>query len=386
MASGALSFILNKTRDWKYKNVLKNIKFIDDCLYKKIENSENGVFISSSFDGNFQEMIWHRLKIKSEVPQNGLLKLKIFASDYKGIFVKEIDKKINDLDEFFLDKKISINKKIEVFESIKTKEFKNPKDLLLFDVTGRFLWIYLELVSYEKEQIKIEYLKIEFPRVTFADYLPDIYKESFENNLFLYRFVGIFQSMYVDTEDNIDFITLNFDPKIANYDFLQWISNWLSVKDVPIWGKEKLREILKHVVNLYKIKGTKISISLIVEEFVGTKPIIIEHFEIENNQYYNLQSHIINKLFGDNSFVFTVILTEKYVKNSEKYIEILRVINSVKPIDSICNLVVLNDKIYLDYHCYLEINSYIAKNCELVLDENNDLDVLMLKKFSQDSK
>ena len=68
-----------------------------------------------------------------------------------------------------------------------------------------------------------------------------------------------------------------------------------------------------------------------------------------------------------------------HVKDNESYVELLKVINSVKPVDSICNLVVLNDQIYLDNHSYIGINSFITKNEDLTLDrkqrETNNLAV-----------
>ena len=52
-------------------------------------------------------------------------------------------------------------------------------------------------------------------------------------------------------------------------------------------------------------------------------------------------------------------------KDTENYIELLRVINNAKPVDSICNLVILTDQIYLDNHCYIGINSFTLSRIEI---------------------
>ena len=83
---------------------------------------------------------------------------------------------------------------------------------------------------------------------------------------------------------------------------------------------------------------------------------------------YKKQKDVIENLFGDNGYVFTVMVPGVHVKDNESYVELLKVINSVKPVDSICNLVVLNDQIYLDNHSYIGINSFITKNEDLTLD------------------
>ncbi len=117
------------------------------------------------------------------------------------------------------------------------------------------------------------------------------------------------------------------------------------------------------------MKGTKRAIAKIVQEYAGIEPIIVEQFDVKNNMYYDIQKDIVENLFGDNGYIFTVMIPEAYVKDNESYVELLRVINGVKPVDSICNLVVLSDQIYLGHHCYMGINSFITRNEELVLDK-----------------
>ena len=216
--------------------------------------------------------------------------------------------------------------------------------------------------------VVIDSVKIEFPKVTFMDYLPEIYRKNETENSFLTRFLGIFQSIYVDLEDEIDFVALNFDPDRTTKDFLSWIASWLSVKDAAIWGEKRLRKLIKESVKIYKMKGTKRAISRIVEEYTGIEPIIVEQFDVKENMVYKKQKDVIENLFGDNGYVFTVMVPGVHVKDNESYVELLKVINSVKPVDSICNLVVLNDQIYLDNHSYIGINSFITKNEDLTLD------------------
>ncbi len=108
-----------------------------------------------------------------------------------------------------------------------------------------------------------------------------------------------------------------------------------------------------------------------MQEYTGTEPIIVEQFDVKENMYYDKQKEVVENLFGNNGYVFTVMVPEACVKDSENYIELLRVINGVKPVDSICNLVALSDQMYLDNHCYMGINSFITKNEQLVLNKQH---------------
>ena len=382
MASGAKSIVLNREEDWKEKSVLFHISFDNDELVSENKTGENGVYISNCFDSGENETVWHRLRLNVDLPPTGSLKLRLYASDETSVIIPASGGKgmsrVN-INEFISDKSVNINRKVDMFDYIGARLYENPNDVLMFDQVGRYLWVCIEIINYEQEKTIIKSMKIEFPRVSFVDYLPEIYKEGLNTDSFLSRYLGIFQNIYVDLEDRIDVTPTNFAPNTTTKGFLNWMAEWFSIKDAAIWGEKKLRMILRDSVKIYKMKGTKRAISKIVEAYTGIEPIIVEKFDIKENQYYQKHKSLMDELYGDNGFVFTVIISDKYVKSSEEYIELLRVINSVKPIDSICNLVVLNDKIYLDHHCYMGMNSYIAQNQNLVIGEGQqDLNTLMI--------
>ncbi len=381
MASGAKSFLLNRKSDWQYKSVIGNLEIKNDILISEGKNGENGVYISGPFDSLEFETVWHRLRLDIDVPQGAIYKLRIYASDDPKVLVpsrnsRGLDK--IDLNEYIFSDKIDIHRKVDLFDDIGAKCYKNPKDVILYEFKGRYLWFCLEFISYEQKPIKVSSIKIEFPKVTFVDYLPEIYKAPENNSEFLERFLGIFQSIYVDLEDKIDNTPLKYDVDYTTKDFLSWIGDWLSLKNTSVWSEEQLRRLVKEAVKIYKMKGTKRAVSKIVKEYIGIEPIIVEQFDVKENMYYHKQKEVVEKLFGDNGYVFTVMIPQTYIKDTESYIELLRVINEVKPVDSICNLVVLSDQIYLDNHCYVGINSFITNTEDLILNKQQDVNNLVV--------
>lgn len=381
MASGAKSFVINRESDWRSGSIISNVGFNDDVLVSQ-NNGENGVYISEAFDSGQYETIWHRLNINMRIPGGGVVNIRMYASDSEDILIPSSNEKglskVN-MNDFIKDKNTDINRKIDVLDYIGAQKYENTNDLLMFNLKGRYLWLCIEIINYERERVRIDSVKIEFPRVSFVDYLPDIYKENSPPDSFLARYLGIFQSMYVDLEEKIDNTPIQFDTEKTNKDFLNWIADWLSIKNASIWGEKKLRTLIKESVKIYKMKGTKASIAKIVKEYAGIEPIIVEQFDIKDNEYYNKCKKQIENLFGDNGYVFTVILSNDYISDTQEYIELLKVIRSVAPIDSICNLVVLTNKIYLDHHCYVGMNSYISQNHEMIIGEKSkDTTTLML--------
>lgn len=372
MASGAISFVLNRKSDWFDGSITKNLEFKDESLVLNNKNGENGIYISKAFDSMQDETVWHRMRLNISAPSSAIYRLKIYASDTPEISIALPGKSglsRVDINEYINDPNIDINRKLDVFDDIGATYHENSTDILMYELKGRYLWFCMEFINYEENQLRINSIKIELPQVTFMDYLPEYYRKNSERNSFLERFIGIFQSIYVDLEDEIDYTPTRFDVDLTNKDFLSWICEWLSVKDAAIWGEKRLRKLVKEAIKIYKMKGTKRAIAKIVQEYVGIEPIIVEQFDVKNNMYYDIQKDIVENLFGDNGYIFTVMIPEAYVKDNESYVELLRVINGVKPVDSICNLVVLSDQIYLGHHCYMGINSFITRNEELVLDK-----------------
>ncbi|MBP3320109.1 MAG: hypothetical protein J6K87_00465, partial [Clostridia bacterium] len=387
---GARSFVLNRESDWTYNSTLRNLKFQDDNLILDNKDGESGVYISGAFDSLLSETKWHRLKLDINIPTGVEYKLRIYSSDSTEILIPVLGQagktRVN-INNYLLDNKINIARKIDMFDTIGAKIYENPTDILLYEFTGRYLWLCLEIISYVEDPVEIKSMKIEFPQVTFVDYLPELYRTESGENSFLSRFLGIFQSIYVDLEDKIDIMPLKFDPDYTSRDFLNWIADWLSIKDIELWGEKRLRKLIKECVSIYKIKGTRKAISRVVEDYIGVEPIIVEQFEIKNNMFYHNQVDILENLFGDNGYVFTVMLPQSCVKDTENYIELLRVINNAKPVDSICNLVILTDQIYLDNHCYIGINSFITKNQDLILNKSQrDTNNLVISENITDNK
>ena len=381
MASGAKSFLLNRKSDWQYKSVIGNLDIKNDVLIAQNKNGENGVYISGPFDSLEFETIWHRLRLDVDMPQGAMYKLRIYASDGPEVLIPSKNSRGLDrvnLNEYIFSDKIDIHRKVDLFDDIGAKCYKNPKDVILYEFKGRYLWICLEFISYEQKPIKVSKVKIEFPKVTFVDYLPEIYRAPENNSKFLERFLGIFQSIYVDLEDKIDNTPLKYDVDHTTKDFLSWIGDWLSLKNTSVWSEEQLRRLVKEAVKIYKMKGTKRAVAKIVKEYIGIEPIIVEQFDVKENMYYHKQKEVVEKLFGDNGYVFTVMVPQTHIKDTENYIELLRVINEVKPVDSICNLVVLNDQIYLDNHCYVGINSFITNTEDLILNKQQDVNNLVV--------
>lgn len=374
MASGAKSFVINRKEDWEENGIIQNFSFQNDELILLNKDGKNGFFISTAIDSLENETVWNRMKMDMSSINDAIVRVRFYASDSLKVEIERnaFEKKEVLLDKYIKDDSVPFNERFNVLGRLDgVKKFDNPSDVLLYSLKGRYLWFSIEVISYSDTPISIRKLLLEFPRISFVEYLPEIYQNHAQKDSFFARFLGVFQSIYLELEEKIDNMPKMFDPMLVNSDFLKWMTQWFSIRDSYIWSEDKLRTILKNIVRLYKIKGTRNSIIEIVYIYTGCKAKIIEQFEIINNEFFTNNKQLLQNLFGKNGYTFTIIIDEKSIEKSDEYVALMKLINLFKPADAKCNLVSLTNNIYLDYHCYLGINSYIAHNNQMVLNKNS---------------
>ena len=267
MALGTKYFILNRESDWQERSFIENFSFQDDVIRSNIDNAANSVYISF-FDSMEPETVWHRLRMDSQMPQNAQMRVRIYPSDDLKINISDdIDygnSKHMLLDEYMLSKDIDSGMKLNVLDELGAKVFNNIEDVVLYEFKGRYLCIALEVINYSSEPVEIKKLKIEYPRLSFVDYLPQMYRGGVDKNTFLSRFLSVFQSIYVDFGDKIDSTSEILDPKSVSLEFLDWLTEWFSIENTYVWGEERLRDLLKKSVEIYKKKGTKKALQEII--------------------------------------------------------------------------------------------------------------------------
>lgn len=371
MALSNKSYIINRETDWLNFGIVDNFYFENDNMCLQNKDGKCGNFISYSFDSGEIGTIWHRLRIKSKLPENAIMRVSLYASDSlsSDIHITADRDKTILIDDYLKDESIPLKERVRLLNKFSsTIHYDNCYDVPLLSLKGRYLWIAIEVLNYKDEDLYIESLRLDFPMDSLLEYLPEIYQRNSPPDSFFNRFLSMYQAVYDGISDEFDRLPEMLDPLRVDREFLDWLVGWFSIKNSYIWGEDKLRKLLLRIVDLYKIKGTKKAVSDIVEFYTDTKPIIVEQYSVIHNEFYERNKKCVQNLFGKNGYVFTVILDSYTIEDSDQYIALLKLINMFKPAETICNLVVLNNNIYLDYHCYLGVNSYLSQNNQMILN------------------
>jgi phage tail-like protein len=102
-------------------------------------------------------------------------------------------------------------------------------------------------------------------------YLPGIYQTDF-----MARFLGIFESILIPIEWNVDNFDLYLDPGTVPTGFLPWLANWFEITFDPTWGEAQRRTLLAEAHQIYARRGTCWALSRVLEIYTGHKPEIID--------------------------------------------------------------------------------------------------------------
>ena len=329
--------------------------------------SGTAIYISRALDSGELETVWSRVKFDIVLPKDTMVVFSYFASDSDLL---EYNNQSITVDKYIQDNSVLLIDKLNALESFWIEERKNPKDMLISKAKGRYFWFKLELISKGRAVPSIRGMELEFPRESFVDYLPEFYRSHTESFQFLDRFLGMYQSMILDLQEEIMNISHYLDSDITTTEFLQWLAEWVAIDDVFRWEEKKLRNFIRHSFSIYKLKGTKEGLEKVIELYVGQKPMIVETYEIMNTYSKSEYQEYYQNLYGDNIYSFFVFVEEKFVQTNEVLVGLNAIIEHYKPAYTIGKVIVLKSFMILGHHVYLGINSCTLKDSMLKLDGN----------------
>lgn len=364
MASGTKHFMFNRPGDWTGQGRTDGLDALPGGLTLR---GAKGIYTSFALDTLEAETVWHRMRMSARIPGNTSLRMLFYCSDSRLMPPERgLDPEL-EVDDWLASPDTTAVQREAFFLDCAQQACEGQEDALLYGLKGRYLWVCLILLNYGGQELSVQSLKLEFPRTAFIDYLPQVYRGADSVNSFLARFLSVFQSVYVDLEDDMDLAPIRFDPAAAPPEFLRWLAEGLAVSDSFLWSEEQLRKLLRRVVGLYRWKGTRSALCQVVELYTGRRPWVVEQFEAAGCELWRRDRDALRLLYGEDSCSFTLLLPPGEY-DADSCAKLLNIIEQFKPIDARCNLVILEDAITLGRHCYLGVNSRIGGSEALVLE------------------
>lgn len=327
-------------------------------------NMENRFLFLDPIDSGGEDGKWGRLSFESDFSEDLICVIHAFAYNHSE-FVRRGE--VMQLRDFILKEEESIASKKRFFEAFKEVKFVNENDILLYELTGRYLWIFIEVIGRGTGEIRN--LKIDLLGDDFLDVFPEIYNG---HNSFFHRYISIFSSIYNDFQQEIERIPRKLDIDTAPAEVLPIFAGWFGI-DVSggFLEEKKLRLLVKEAYELNKGKGSKRTLERLTEILLGEKAIIVENSRVREHSG-KITKEILDNLFGESPYDVTIMIHTEVMQNQKR--QLLFLLNQFKPIRAHLKLVILMGNGFLDSYCYLDVNAKIYDIREANLDKDCSID------------
>ncbi|HII02553.1 TPA: hypothetical protein HA351_13195 [Methanosarcinaceae archaeon] len=394
--SGKNMYLISETR-----KKLRFLEYIEENSPDP-EGVFKGTYLSKPVDSQARKTRWYRFLLEGSFPRGTKVEFHYYISD-------EV------LEENEL-KELPESEWEEGLPGSSAAQGEEKRDALFrTECEGRYLWFRIILTGTEKLSPEVSSVTVFFPKVSYLEYLPSVYMENPANRDFLDRFLAIFESLFFETDLEIDHLGRYLDAAGTPPEFLDWLGSWVAAsqgrgdlgdrKKVP---EAKQRELISRAVPLYRERGTREGLENLIILYTGKKPIIVENISsgcIKENQgqkkemqkgYENPEQKkflffppeaarvklpagkgavrrevsLHEVLFGREKFSFFVFFNEAL---TEAELELIRnIIEEEKPAHTTCKIKVLEPWFCLDGHTYLGENTRL-KRPEFVLGKHSVL-------------
>ena len=298
-----------------------------------------------SAEGGFQ---WSRLKIRANVPQDASIRVYARASDESEW--PDWSKQRDDADG-------------QLLSGIFGSPVGTGEDVLL-DLTGRYLWLALELTAGGPEGPRIDSVSLRMGGDHMVDYLPSIYR----GQDFTYRYLSIFNSLFQDMEQCIDDLPSVLDLGSAEKDMLQFLARWLCVS--PEGSTEQLRALLPMALDewetMYTVDGIRRSATMLA----GREPFVVEPFTVDPNNPMCMNPELYRQLYGEEPYRFFLLFPRDTFATQSEMTRFLDRMGDRIPAGTELELVLLKPGVQLDCHSYLGVNSQIESYVPASIHEN----------------
>ena len=306
------------------------------------------VYIAQVFDTDDLDSTFHRLKLYGQFEK---CKYEIWVmacnTDESGVMESS---------------EVSMADKLAYMQKFSYQRSVNTDDILLHSLSGRYLWVAIRVMAAAMESsFVIDGFSVEFPKSSFIDYLPEIYRE--DSNSFFERYMAVLQSLYEDLEERIEEVPKQLDYESCDKKNLPLFAQWTGLdENGKKFTPEQLRYLIAHLQTIQSGKGTTDVLQKIISLVYGKQAKVIENFKwnewMKNSEY--LEHY--KKLYGKDESVFTLMLDCVYdePENLPDKSELMKLISEYTPLGVRCHLVYLRENYNMDTHCYLDVNSVLS--------------------------
>lgn len=353
-------FVLNKQLDYR-RGVAEHCRW-DKGRFGLQRDKGQGAFLSRIYDSRQAQTRWHRFFLRAQGPGRASLRFTFYVSDSLEVF---LGGRSCGLPEFLADSGISLEEKKRRLEPLAKKEVLFPEDILLHDLTGRYLFFLAELFAQDGKSPSIEEMVIYFSMEDWLKFLPGVYAREKSGADFTSRYLGIFKSIYEEMEEKIRTSSLLLDVQASDSEGLAQIARWFLFDNIYLWPEEQLRTLLGKIQEVLARRGTVEGMLELIALYTGERPILIECGMVRGKQ--------AEMLYGNNPYTCILLIRECYLSAAKDYEALMCLVEQMKPAHIQVRMIPLKPRIVLGTYSYLGINSELQGVLPVKLDGRSSL-------------
>ncbi|KMZ53599.1 hypothetical protein [Dorea sp. D27] len=232
-----------------------------DGTFSVMPGTETGRVFLPVTDSMEKNTMWGRLHTRMRLPEKGLCHIYTLAGNDR-----------EEIEQLLRCTEAGPDKKAGLFYTYGRKAGTNSEDVLLYDMRGRYLWIYIEVAG--PGRAVLDNIFIENPGDEFMQMFPEVYQEP---GGFFQRYLSVLSTLYRDMQKKIDESASLLDEETADRELVRLYTRWLGFDGARLGLSEKEERML--LMNLYWLnrrKGTKEAVLRLCDIFMEAGPNVME--------------------------------------------------------------------------------------------------------------
>lgn len=189
-------------------------------------------------------------------------------------------------------------------------------------------------------------------------YLPELYMKT---GSFTERFLSIFTEIYRELEETIDASAELYSPEVCPEEFVEWLGEWVSAENMPLFPDDKKREYLLAIPELNKRRGTVRGLRELPELYCGARVFIVECYHVK--KYFSSCGDLA-RLYSGGRFTVWILCSPTQCRPDD----LREIVEAQIPANITAKIRILTDITELNNYCYLGVNSVLAGTRRAALD------------------
>jgi phage tail-like protein len=224
------------------------------------QRQTQGQLLTIALDSGIPRCEWHRVRLDADIPVGTSLSMAVASAEDLNVASQGDDSR----DPAWKGFPAGVP-----HYSDWTSSPAGSVDFLIDQPAGQYLYFRLRLTGNGTATPVVRRVRIDFPRVTSLDRLPDVYRETPKAEDFTKRFLALFDSSIADVDTVIQRYPALLDPSGVPSQILPWLGGFFNIGFDPTWSDDKRRQILENAPLLYQQRGTAAGLQLAVQLVFG---------------------------------------------------------------------------------------------------------------------